>query len=103
MTFFLADDILLQFIKGRWNPAPCTKRKERAARLPRIKVKGSGQESPFYTTLGRLLCVLKLGDLDEKGRRCRRPLRWRPNLGLGKGPLRRPSRQRFCAWLSYRR
>ena len=31
-----------------WNPAPCTKRKERAT----LKGKGSGQECPLYTTLG---------------------------------------------------
>src|ERR1700675_2058606 len=38
--------------RSPWNPAPCTKRKERATQLPKIKGKGSGQECPLYTTLG---------------------------------------------------
>jgi hypothetical protein len=38
--------------RSPWNPAPCTKRKERATRLPKVKGKGSGQECPLYTTLG---------------------------------------------------
>ena len=36
------------------NPAPCTKRKERATRLPQIKVKGRGRGRPRYTTLAAL-------------------------------------------------
>jgi hypothetical protein len=30
----------------------CMKRKQRATWLPKIKVKGGGQECPLYTTLG---------------------------------------------------
>jgi len=45
-----------------WNPA--FHKTTGGNRLPRIKVKGSGQECPLYTTLGCFLCVLKLGHLD---------------------------------------
>src|SRR5438132_13526251 len=45
--------------RSPWNPAPCTKRKERATRLPKIKGKGSGQECPLYTTPGGRVPTLR--------------------------------------------
>jgi hypothetical protein len=59
---FAQDDKL--WVGGRGIPPLAKNARTRTARLPKIRVKGSGQECPLYTNLGCLLYLLTLSDLD---------------------------------------